>query len=88
MSKQNTVAEKEGVMSELLEKSVLPPLKGSIVEGAVILINKNAIYVDLPPWGTGIIFGKEYINARDLIKKINVGDKITGKDIGADNKEG
>lgn len=75
-------------MSKLMDSSILPPAKDSIVEGNVIAIAKNSIFVDLPPWGTGIIFGKEYINARDIIKKINIGDKITGKIIGSENKEG
>jgi small subunit ribosomal protein S1 len=79
---------KESKMSKFLDSSILPPVKDSIVEGLVIAIAKNSIFVDLPPWGTGIIFGKEYINARDIIKKINIGDKITGKIIGSDNKEG
>ena len=79
---------KESRMSKFLDGSVLPPAKDSIIEGTVISIAKNSIFVDLPPWGTGVIFGKEYINARDLIKKINIGDKITGKIIGNDNKEG
>lgn len=79
---------KETKMSKFLDSSALPPLKDSIVDGTVIAIAKNSIFVDLPPWGTGIIFGKEYINARDLVKKINIGDKITGKIVGNDNKEG
>lgn len=82
------VKEKEGVMSKFLEDSTLPPEKDAIVEGTVIGIAKNSVYVDLAPWGTGIIFGREYINARDLVKKINIGDKITGKIVGTDNKEG
>ena len=80
--------EKESVMSKFLNESSLPPSKDAIVDGTVIAIAKNSIFVDLPPWGTGIIFGKEYINARDIIKKINIGDKITGKIVGDDNKEG
>lgn len=80
--------EKVGAMSEFMNDSMLPPAKDSIVEGEVLSIDKNAVYVDLPPWGTGIIFGREYINARDLVKKINIGDKITGKIVGSDNKEG
>ncbi|MEK7200807.1 MAG: S1 RNA-binding domain-containing protein [Patescibacteria group bacterium] len=78
----------EGVMSKFLNDSALPPEKDSIIEGTVISIDKNSIFVDLKPWGTGVIFGREYINARDIIKKINIGDKITGKIIGNDNKEG
>jgi len=80
--------QKESKMSKFLDISTLPPTKDSIVEGVVIAIAKNSIFVDLPPWGVGIIFGREYINARDLIKKINIGDKITGKIVGNDNKEG
>jgi len=75
-------------MSKYLDQSILPPAKDFIVEGTVIAIAKNSIFVDLSPWGTGVIFGKEYINARDLVKKINIGDKITGKIVGNDNKEG
>lgn len=75
-------------MQKLLDESVLPPAKESIVEGTVISIGKNAVYVNLSPWGTGVIFGREYINARDLIKKINIGDSITGKVIGSDNEDG
>lgn len=90
MSKQTISKEeiKESKMSKFLDNSVLPPEKDSIVDGTVISIAKNSIFVDLPPWGTGIIFGREHINARDLIKKINIGDKITGKIVGRDNKEG
>ena len=80
--------QKEHRMSKFLDQSILPPVKDSIIEGAVIAIDKNAVYVDLPPWGTGVIFGREYINARDLVKKINLGDKVTGKIIGSDNEEG
>ena len=81
-------SEKESTMSKFLNMSELPPEKESIVEGTVIAIAKNSVFVDIPPWGTGIIFGREYINARDLVKKINIGDKITGKIVGSDNKEG
>lgn len=84
---ENKDLEKESRMSKFLNNSTLPPVKDSIVEGTVISIVKNAVFIDLPPWGTGIIFGREYINARDIIKKINIGDNITGKVIGNDNKE-
>ncbi len=90
MSKQIIEKEvvKKNLMSKFLDESLLPPVKESIVDGVVIAIAKNSIFVNLPPWGTGIIFGKEYINARDLVKKINIGDKITGKIVGNDNQEG
>jgi len=84
----NDSEKKESVMVKMVNDSSLPPATDSIIDGTVINMEKGAVYVDLPPWGTGIIFGKEYINARDLIKKINPGDKVTGKVVGTDNKEG
>jgi small subunit ribosomal protein S1 len=85
---EESKAKKETPMGKLMSNTVNPPIVDDIVEGSVIAIEKGAVYVDLHPWGTGIIFGREYINARDLIKKINPGDKIAGKIVGRDNKEG
>ena len=78
----------KSVMEEVLANTGAFPRLGDLVEGKVIGIEKSAVYVDLAPWGTGIIFGREYINARDLIKKINIGDSVSGKIVGSDNKEG
>lgn len=65
-----------------------PPVIGDLVEGSVVAIDKAAIYIDLPPFGTGIIFGREYIIARDLIRKIHVGDSVTAKVAEILNKDG
>lgn len=65
-----------------------PPSVGDIVEGSVIGVEKAAVYVNLPPFGTGIIYGREYINARDIIKKVNPGDNIAGKVVSLDNPNG
>jgi len=80
--------ENKSVMVDLLAESPNPPEISDIVEGPVIGIDKNAVYVDLPPFGTGIIFGREFINARSIIKKINVGDSIAGKVVSFDNEDG
>ena len=71
-----------------LDKIPNPPEIDELVEGPVISIDKGAVYVDLPPFGTGIIFGREFINARDIIKKVNVGDIVAGKVVGVGGKEG
>jgi len=71
-----------------LEKIPTPPAVEDLVEGPVISIDKGALYVDLPPFGTGIIYGREFQNARDIIKKINVGDIVAGKVVGVGGKEG
>lgn len=75
-------------MESFLEKIPTPPTVDDLVEGPVISIDKGAVYIDLPPFGTGIIYGREFINARDIIKKINVGDIVAGKVVGIGGAEG
>jgi len=81
-------AKKDSLMTKIIADSVTPPNVGDVVEGKVIGIEKASVYIDLPPYGTGIIYGKEFINARDVIKKINVGDNVAAKIVDVNNKEG
>jgi small subunit ribosomal protein S1 len=59
-----------------------------LVEGPVVAINKSYVYIDLAPFGTGLIFGAEYMNARDVIRKINIGDVIKAKVVDRENADG
>ncbi len=79
---------KESVMDALLLDTKNPPVIGDIVEGPVIAVEKSAVYIDLPPFGTGIIYGREYLNARDIIKRVNIGDAIAAKVVDPENEGG
>lgn len=59
-----------------------------IVEGIVVAIEKAALYVDLGASGTGIIYGIEFMNARDVIRRINIGDTISAKIVLRENTDG
>ncbi len=59
-----------------------------ITEGIIVAIEKSALYVDLGVAGTGIIYGIEFMNARDVIKRINIGDTISAKIVLRENKNG
>lgn len=83
-----TEEQKQSVMGKLSETMKNPPIIGDLVEGPVIAVEKSAVYVDLAPFGTGIIYGREFIIARDVIKKINVGDVIAAKIVDTAHKEG
>jgi len=83
-----TEEQKSSVMGKLSETMKNPPIIGDLVEGSVIAVEKSAVYVDLTPFGTGIIYGREFIIARDVIKKINVGDVIAAKIVDTAHKEG
>ena len=76
------------VEKDYLEKSAPMPKNEDLVEGPVIMLSRAAVYVDLKPFGTGIIFGREYLNAREIIKKINVGDVIKAKIVEVEGDDG
>ncbi len=79
---------KDGVMTRILNSSQTPPSIDDVIEGTVLGIEKALVFIDIPPFGTGIIYGREYINARDIIKKISVGDTVAGKVVSLSNKDG
>jgi len=64
------------------------PKAGDLIEGTVIGKEKARLYVDIPPFGTGIIYGREYIVAKDIIRKVDVGDTIKAKVTDAENENG
>lgn len=78
----------DSALKIMLDKSMNWPEVDSLIEGPVILIQKSSVYVDLAPFGTGIIYGREFMNAKDIIKKIAIGDIIKAKIIDPENEEG
>lgn len=81
----------EKVLSEihtLLDKGSTPLTIDKLVEGPVIGIEKASVYIDLGPYGTGVIYGREYQNAREIIKKMNIGDIVKAKIIDTENDNG
>jgi small subunit ribosomal protein S1 len=83
-----TEAQQKNAMAPLVMAMKVPPQIGDLVEGPVIALDKASVYIDLAPFGTGIIYGREYIIARDVIKKINIGDVIAAKIVDNAHKEG
>ncbi len=79
---------KDGAMAAVFADIPVPPAAGEIVEGPIIKIDGSKVYVGLEPFGTGIIYGREYLNARDVLKKVNIGDTISAKVVETENKAG
>ena len=75
-------------MATLMQDMKNLPEVDSLVEGPVLGVEKSVVYVNLGPIGTGIIYGREFINARDVIKKLNIGDIITAKVVDTENEDG
>jgi len=76
------------VLSSVVDRSANKPEIDSLVEGPVILVEKSSVYVDLAPFGMGIIYGREFINAKDVINKIRLGDIIKAKIVEVENEDG
>lgn len=90
MNTQDTTAPANDLMQNLLDTVPVARRieRGDIVEGNVIAIDGTNVYVDLSPYGTGIIFGREFINAKDILKNSNIGDTVKGKVVEKENENG
>ena len=70
-------------------KNKLRPLRvDEIVQGKVIDSGKATVYLDLGAWGTGIIYGKEFYEAKDKLKTLNIGDTAFVKVVDLENEDG
>ncbi len=77
-------------MKEILEKNnLIKPLQvGKIMKGEVIGKGRSAVFLDLGAHGTGIIYGKEYREAKDELKDLKIGDTVSAKIVELENEEG
>lgn len=78
----------EGPMARMFNETITPPVAGNLVDGPVIAVDKSRVYIDLFPFGTGIIYGREFLNAKDILRKVNLGDNISAKIIEEENEDG
>jgi len=77
-----------GIMSTLVDSIPAAPQDGEIVSGIVSAIGRAKVYIDVAPFGTGIIYGREYMNARDILRKVHPGDAIDAKVVTTNNEDG
>ncbi len=75
-------------MHTLLNKTPTLPQVGEVVEGQVSALGRARVYIDLPPFGSGLIYGREFMNARDILRKVQVGDNIAAKVVDTDHEDG
>ena len=84
----STAVASSAVMDKLLADTPVAPKEGEIVEGVVSAIGRARVYIDIAPFGTGLIYGKEYMNARDILRKVAIGDSIDAKVVMSENEDG
>ncbi|MBA7618174.1 30S ribosomal protein S1 [subsurface metagenome] len=79
-------------MKNILENKsndlIRPPKVGEIIQGMVVGLGRSAVYIDLGSLGAGIIYGKEFYDARNALKSLKIGDKLFLKIVDLENEEG
>lgn len=86
---KNNIKKQNTPMDFLYKILPMNPLKeGDLVEGEILKQKGASLFVDIKPYGTGIIYGREYNNAREIIKSLKPGDLITAKIISTENEMG
>jgi len=61
---------------------------GSTVEGKVVARDRSSLFIDLGINGTGIIYGREFYAVKDIVKNLEIGDKVFAKIVEMENDEG
>jgi len=64
------------------------PQTGDLIEGKIIKLSNNSIVLELGPLGTGIIYGGEWKDNKEMIKNLKKGDKISALVVIPENDEG
>ena len=83
-----TEDESDSVMEQLLASQEIKfPKINDVVEGTVIEVASNAIYLDIEPFGTGIVLGREIKDGMGS-GKLREGDKVSATIIDLENEDG
>lgn len=61
--------------------------EGDLVEAKLLKRTPKAVYFDLGRFGTGIVYGSEILNAKEVLKNLKVGDAISAKVLEVDNED-
>ena len=64
------------------------PRLGAMVEATFIRAISKEAYFDVTAFGTGVVLGAEFNNAREIIKTMSPGDLITAKIVSLDGEKG
>jgi small subunit ribosomal protein S1 len=94
MTEQQTIipaaAATATTMSDLLGTGIeIKVLKqGDMVEGTLISVGKNEVYVDLEGYGVGVVRGRELYDDEATLSALKPGDKIFVSVIEPENKDG
>lgn len=62
--------------------------EGDLVEAYLLKRAPRQAYFDLGRFGTGIVYGTEFLGAKQIIKELKEGDRVAAKVVDAENEDG
>lgn len=65
-----------------------PPKAGDVVKGKIVQRGKSSLFLDLGNFKMGIIYGREFLQAKDLLKNLKIGDELFAKITELENDDG
>lgn len=88
--KEEEDQEKASALSEFEEQiqAITVPQRGDNIEGKVMEVSKNSVFLDLGPYGIGVIRGRELWEALDSYADLKKGDKVTATIMEFENESG
>lgn len=70
------------------EDAINPLSIGATIEGKVVARDRSSLFIDLGILGTGIIYGREFYAVKEVVKNLEIGDKVFAKIVELENDEG
>lgn len=64
------------------------PKEGTVLETALIKKASRQAFFDLGRFGTGVVYGVEFLNAKDILRNLAPGDRVPAKIILLEGEEG
>lgn len=62
--------------------------EGDVIQGRILSVGKNEVYVDIEGVGIGIVRGRELYDDEQILSSLKVGGEVYGSVIEIENKEG
>lgn len=73
------------IKQELSRNKIFP---GDIVDAIFLKKTPRGAFFEIEKFGTGVLYGIELLNAKNIIKKLNPGEKISAKILSLENEDG
>src|SRR3989344_806170 len=64
------------------------PKVGDVLEGKVLSVGKNEVYIDIEGLGLGVVRGRELYDDSVRVSSLKIGDPVVASVVESENKEG